>query len=141
MPEDPAGAAPTISEAFPPTLPPEEEPPTPEEIEAERQQELSARALQHRAELLVETAKTDGFGMVLRELDAKRERMRKTFADMAFAGEAVDQRQIDYDRGFIDGLAYIGKMIEGAENVLKRLDRESSAESEPENDDPEGDLW
>lgn len=131
-----------VSDAFPAVVPVEPVEPTPEEIAREEARVLSQRALQHRAEMYVELAKGDAFKSILGELATKKERMNREFADGLLAGEAVNQRQIDYDRGFIDGLGYISKMIEGAENLLKRVDREAARqeESTSEPDDNEG-VW
>lgn len=129
--------------AFPAVLPPEPAPePTEEEIAAAERRELSQRALQHRAELFVEMSKTDAFAQLLRELDGKKKRMEADFAARLRVGDLVDQRQVDYDRGFMDSLDYVPRIIEGAENLLKKLDaaaeRELESQSEP---DDEGDLW
>lgn len=97
------------------------------------------RAIRHRAEVLVDLAKTDAFQLMQRELKLKSERMHKDFAAGLLIGEALDQRQIDYDRGFIEGLAYIDQMIRGAEQVLARLDREQEKD-QPE-DEIEGSNW
>lgn len=130
-----------ISEAFPPVVPPEDPPePTDEERAAEEQRVLSQRALQHRAEMLVEMSKTDAFQALQRELEARKARMHAAFSARLMIGDEVDQRQVDYDRGFIDGLGYIDKMLEGATNLLKRLDREADGEPTSEPDD-EGDNW
>jgi hypothetical protein len=103
--------------------------------EATSQPVDTKRILQHRAELFAGLALTDGYQELVRELDRKADRMRKAAGIYALSPEGANQRQLDYDRGFIDALKYIPTIIAHSERVLEKLDEQVS---EP---DDEGSLW
>jgi hypothetical protein len=94
------------------------------------------RVLQHRAELFASLSLTEGYQELVRELERKAERMRAFVATYALSPDGANQRQLDYDRGFIDALKYIPSIIAHSERVLEKLDEQ--VESEP---DDEGSLW
>lgn len=127
--------APPDFSAFPPIVDPEPEP-VPVGPSA---QDATERALRHRAEIFVELSKVDSFQELMREKDRKIAKMNKDFAAGLLAGQEVNQRQVDYDRGFIHGLEYLDKVIEAAHNKLARIDRErESRVEEPDDTMPGG---
>lgn len=106
---------------------------------AEERRQVTARALRHRAELFARLSAFEPFQELLNELGRKERRMRDMLLGRAMSGEAIDQRQVDYDRGFVDGMKYVHAVTTAAERTLERADAEAdAAESEP--DDKKG-LW
>jgi hypothetical protein len=96
----------------------------------------SARAIRHRAELLATLPKVEAFAALTQECERKERRMTEALMQRLLSGESLDvlQRQIDYDRGWIDAMRYITHAIPaGAERMLERQ-TQSLNESEPEED-------
>lgn len=88
------------------------------------------RILHHRASLFVEVGKHPGFLELVAESDRKRARMAEQFKSFYLDGTlAIDQRQVDYDRGYRDGMRYIVAVVAAATNTLKKLD-DKAAERE-----------
>lgn len=93
-------------------------------------EEENDRILHHRASLFVEVGKHPGFAELVAESDRKRARMAEQFKRLYLDGEMrVDQRQVDYDRGYRDGMRYIVAVVAAAESTLRKLD-EKAAERE-----------
>jgi hypothetical protein len=84
-------------------------------------------------------AKVPAFGELLAELERKKERLRKEFADTVLLGDEVDQREADRRRGMMEGLDYPAAIVRGMEAALEKLDREAE-QSEPD-DNEEMNLW
>lgn len=122
---------------FPATVEPEVVEEDPDDVARRERKEESLRAIRHRAEIFIELSKTDAFKELRLEFHRMQERSKKRFVDETLAGKAIDQRQIDYDRGFMDGLAVIDKIVAGAENTLKKLDAQSADQALSEPDDEE----
>lgn len=109
--------------------------PTPEE-----RRQATARALRHRAELFARLAAFEPFLELLKELGRKEIRMREMLVQRLLSGEAADQRQVDYDRGFVDGMKYAAQVVKAAENTLIKADAAADAAEESEPDDTK-ELW
>lgn len=100
--------------------------------------EESRRKLRHRAEQLALLAGVEAFKTLVAETERKSERMIEVFTKRLLSGESLEsmQRQIDYDRGFMDGMRCAVKEIpSGAARTLQRLDQ---GVEDPE---PEQDFW
>lgn len=105
----------------------------PKEEEAAEASRRSERALDHIAELWVEMAETEAFQLLEQELGKQATRHRQTILDEAFAGKfAVNQRDIDYDRGLHDGLHRARVVIETARRRLERKETRTPETAEEE---------
>lgn len=105
--------------------------------EAELERVRSERALDHLAEIWLDMETTDAWVQLaqkLREHEAATKKRR--FADY-LAGEPVNQREIDYDRGLFAGLKYPFDIMDGARGRLAKRDRKVA---EPEQEE-EVDHW
>jgi hypothetical protein len=85
--------------------------PQTEPLEVEKQRVLRRHAL-----LLSALTNTPAFVFLYGEIEKKQVRMSQTLTARLLGGEALDtlQRQIDYDRGFIDGMLYPRQVVEAA---------------------------
>lgn len=100
--------------------------------------EESTKALRHRAEQLSLLAGVEAFRVLITETGKKKSRMVEALMQRVLAGESLEsiQRQVDYDRGWIDGMKYAVEGIpSGAARKLQQLDQ---GVDEPE---PEQDIW
>jgi hypothetical protein len=102
-------------------------------LEEEKKRRAIERALRHRAELFASLEGQDAFAELLKELERKQERMVRTLVDGAMRGVEINQRQVDYDRGFVDGMKYIRQVVKAASNTLSKADAEASV-SEPDDE-------
>lgn len=118
-----------LSDPWPAQIPVEGEEETPD-LDAQRKR----RIVQHRAELFAAMAQTDAFQEFLREMGRKRERMEKTFTTVIRFGSVYDQRQVDYDRGFMDALDYPAQVVAGAIDTLAKIDAGHEPDEEPDDD-------
>lgn len=102
-------------------------------------EKLSERALRHRAEQLASLLQIDAFQALIRSANEKADRMRNALFSQVMLGVSLEsnQRQIDYDRGFIDGMKYISERVPAA--ALSKLERNEFGE-EPETENTE-DRW
>lgn len=105
----------------------------------EERRQMTARALRHRAEQFAQLASFEPYKELLLELGRKEKRMRDLLLGRLMAGEEINQRQLDYDRGFVDGMKYVPTVTAAAERTLERADEAADA-SESEPDDTKG-LW
>lgn len=99
--------------------------------------EDSEKALRHRAELLSSLPRAEAFQALADESRRKEQRMIESLMQRLLHGESLDsmQRQIDYDRGFIDGMKYLASAVPaGAESRLQRSDLASYEAEQPEED-------
>lgn len=112
-----------------------------EEIEAAKQaaKERSERALDHIAEIWMEMAATEAFGLLVDELERQAVSHRRVLLDQAFeSGLEISQRDVDYDRGLTDGLRRIRVVIDTAR---RRLEKKDGKTSEPETTEEEVKYW
>lgn len=101
-----------------------------EELRAEQRQ-LSERALDHLAEIWLEMSATDAFQQMMMELDGQARSRKQQRLDRLMAGDPVNQRDIDYERGLIDGLRRPLLIIETARRRVERPEQvEQTAEPE-----------
>lgn len=116
---------------------------SPEELEQKLRDErkvMTQRALRHRAELwTTAAAQDDAFKELVAEFRQRQARMKKYFFDQLQMGVAVDQREIDRQRGYLEGLGYLDTLLRAAQNLLEEL--EERERSEPENDETEIGGW
>lgn len=115
--------------------------PVREQTEEERKAE-ARRINLHRAELFVAMGKSDAWQQYLHVLEVKRGKLaEKLLAQFVTAGPTappVDQRTLDYDRGFVDGMMYARDVINSAQKTLEELQQQENEVSEPENDERPG---
>lgn len=106
-------------------------------IETEDQRE---RELLKQAERLAGLRPQPGFRLLEETCAAKQERMKSELLRRVLAGldEHYTQRQVDYDRGFIDALSYFEQVVAGAERKLGKAAEQAAETSEP---DEEEDRW
>jgi hypothetical protein len=99
----------------------------------------SERALLHAAETIARLGNLSEFEFLHHEVEEKQERMKAALSSRMMSGESVAtlQRQVDYDRGFVDGMLYPFKVVRGAADKLRQLDEERES-SEPEETT---DMW
>jgi hypothetical protein len=97
------------------------------------------RVLLHAAETISRLGRLEEFEFLRHEIVEKQDRMRQALAARVMGGESIEalQRQVDYDRGFVDGMMYPFKVVRGATQKLAELD-ESRESSEPEETE---DMW
>lgn len=81
------------------------------------------RAVQHVAELWVQMGKTEAFQLLLTELERMGTRYRQLRFDSIMRGEAIDQREVDYERGLISGLQRPALILQTAENAILKSER------------------
>ena len=113
---------------------------TPEQVEAEvaARREKSERALDHIAELWLEMSRTEAWQLLADELVKQATRHRQVILNQAFDdGLSIEQRDVDYDRGFWDGLHRASEIIAVAR---KRLEKKENP-SEPETTEEEAKFW
>ncbi len=74
--------------------------------------------------------------MLQAEFEKKKNRMVEALVQRLLGGEDIValQRQIDYDRGFIDGMNYPERIIAGAEAKMAEVGRESEPDDEEVDD-------
>lgn len=99
----------------------------PTEIDVAAAVELEkTRILRRHAVLLAALARTPAFTFLFDEVEKKRGRIKAAITSRLMGGEGMDtlQRQIDYDRGFIDGMAYPRQVVEGAVKTVEGIERE-----------------
>jgi len=91
------------------------------------------RVLLHAAETISRLGNLDEFEFLRREVEMKQERMKTTLSGRIMSGESIEslQRQVDYDRGFVDGMLYPFSVVRNAALKLAELDEQREA-SEPE---------
>ena len=92
--------------------------------------------LRRNAEKLVPLRRVDAFAFLLTRLERKKERMVESLVQRVLSdGDLTKlQRQMDYDRGFIDGMNYPERILASAAAML------AQPESEPDDEEVE-DLW
>lgn len=100
------------------------------------------RILIHQAELFVAMAKTDAWTQLQNVLEQRRGKLAQAmlarFTHGGEIAEPVDQRLVDYNRGFVSGMLYLQAVIDGSAKTLEGL--EASAEvSEPDDNEGTGD--
>lgn len=101
-------------------------------------EELSERALRHRAEQLATLTQHESFRALQAEAVKKEKRMLDSIMQRLMSGESLESlaRQIDLDRGFINGMCYLTQAVPaGAARKLREAD------SRIENTEPEVDFW
>lgn len=102
--------------------------------------EESEKALRHRAEQLNTLAAVEAFAVLRAECAKTAERIGTQLKDLLLLPgpqEHVNQRQVDYNRGFVAGMKYATTDVpSGAARTLQRL--EQGAKEPPE---PEEDYW
>ena len=97
------------------------------EIDAAATAELEkTRILRRHAVLLAALSNTPAFRFLQGELEKKRGRMTQSLTARIMGGESLPnlQRQIDYDRGFVDGMLYPAQIVAGAVNTVTGIERE-----------------
>ncbi len=92
-----------------------------ETVEVQR----SKRALDHAAELWLEMSGTEGWKLLSRELANQETKLRKLRLDSMMDGFPINQREIDYDRGLVDGLKRPALILETARRRLENRDKKN----------------
>jgi hypothetical protein len=92
------------------------------------------RVLRRAAERLAGLQKHPSFTLLTEKIEEKRVRMRDSLTARLMGGEPTQllQRQIDYDRGFIDGALY-GKAI--VDNAVRDLEEWEAGEAVTETEE------
>lgn len=100
--------------------------------------EESQKALRHRAEQLNTLASVEAFKVLRAECEKTAERIAeglKTLLLLPGPQDPVNQRQIDYNRGYIAGMKHATTDVpSGAARTLQRSEQGNEDESEPEED-------
>lgn len=102
--------------------------------EEERQRILSERALDHLAEIWIEMSRTDAWREMMLKLEQAEVAAKKRRFDDMMLGKAVDQRDIDYARGYVDGLHYPLEILKTAQGRLNQRDQKVAEPVQPEED-------
>lgn len=96
------------------------------------------RALRHRAEQLSLLAGVEAFRLLGVECEKTAGRIAEQLKNLLLAPgptDPVDQRIIDYNRGYIAGMRYATTGVpSGAARTLQRLEQNVEDDSEPEED-------
>ena len=109
---------------------------TPEQL-VDEAKEKSERALDHIAELWLEMSRTEAWQLLADELVKQATRHRQEILNQAFDdGLTIEQRDVDYDRGFWDGLHRASQILAVARKRLEGKDT-----SEPETIEEEAKFW
>lgn len=96
------------------------------------------RDLRRKAQQLDEVSKTPGWKVLEQALQARARRMKRAMLTLLMDGGVevgLLQRQIDHDRGFVNGMLYVLTVVDKAASKLKELEDELASEEPDEEED------
>jgi hypothetical protein len=91
-----------------------------------------AQAIADRAQSLKRLTEADGWETLATVVKSQEEKLTRAYARAYLSGALVDQRQADFDRGYLAGMKFLLRNPEQAESAfndaVRRLERLIAAE-------------